>query len=465
MTAIATLDRPIREQRVPAHRQETRRSLDDREPTMRNIISLVLGGGRGARLHPLTKFRSKPAVPLAGTYRLIDIPLSNCINSGLNRLYVLTQFNSVSLHRHIRRTYTFDVFSGGFVEILAAQQTPENTDWYQGTADAVRQNLRYLQQPGIDYVLVLSGDQLYRMDFREMFETHLRKRANVTIAALPVARSAASGLGIMRLDETGSVKGFLEKPKTDKELDLVRTDPAWIDAQGIPSLGRECLGSMGIYLFNRDTLLDLLTKTDYRDFGKEIFPTAIRTQKVEVHLFDGYWEDIGTISSFYQANLALANPNPPFDLVSTTAPIYSRARFLPPSRISGATIHNSLIADGCQIESGVTIENSVIGLRCRIGRNATIRNSIVMGNDYFQSNEEIAADHAAGRPPIGIGESALIDGAIVDKNCRIGRRVCVCNPTGVQTTPDNDQAVVAEGIVVVAKEAVLPEGWKLALQG
>ncbi|HEV3003154.1 MAG TPA: sugar phosphate nucleotidyltransferase, partial [Pirellulales bacterium] len=283
---------------------------------MKQILTLVLGGGRGVRLHPLTKFRSKPAVPLAGKYRLIDIPLSNCINSGLNRLYVLTQFNSVSLHRHIRRTYRFDSFNGGFVEILAAQQTPEHANWYQGTADAVRQNLRYLQQPGIEYVLILSGDQLYRMNYMDMLATHQRTQADVTIAALPMPRESASGLGIMRLDEAGRVQGFLEKPKTQQELALVRTDPAWIDAQGVASRGRDCLASMGIYLFNCKTLVDLLTKTDYRDFGKEIFPTSIRTHRVQVHLFDGYWEDIGTIKSFYQANLELTKAAPSFELNS-----------------------------------------------------------------------------------------------------------------------------------------------------
>ncbi len=281
---------------------------------MDRVLTLVLGGGRGQRLYPLTKFRSKPAVPLGGKYRLIDIPISNCIASGLNRIYVLTQFNSVSLHRHIRRTYNFDVFSGGFVEILAAQQTLDGSDWYQGTADAVRQNLRYLQQPGVDLVLVLSGDQLYRMDFAAMIRSHIESRADVTIAALPVDRQAASGFGIMRMDDAGRVVGFLEKPKTAEDVNLVRTEPSWIDARGVASRGRDCLASMGIYLFNRRTLVDLLTKTDYHDFGKEIFPASIRTQKVQMYLFDGYWEDIGTIRSFYQANLELAAASPPFDL-------------------------------------------------------------------------------------------------------------------------------------------------------
>ena len=332
---------------------------------MKNAIALVLGGGRGTRLYPLTKVRSKPAVPVGGKYRIIDIPLSNCLNSGIKRMYVLTQFNSVSLHRHIRRTYRFDHFDAGFVEILAAQQTLSNAGWYQGTADAVRQNLRYIEQPDIDLVLVLSGDQLYRMDFTEMARTHRESNADVTISAVPVAASEAAGLGIMRADDSGRVVGFLEKPKTQRELDLVRTNPDWIDAQGIESRGRDCLASMGIYLFNRKTLVDVLDKTDYQDFGKEVFPACMRSRRVQLHLFDGYWEDIGTIRSFYDANLALASPEAPFTLNSAKAPLYTRARFLPPTRIDSASISGSLIADGCQIESGAVIENSLIGLRCR----------------------------------------------------------------------------------------------------
>jgi len=430
---------------------------------MRNVLALVLGGGRGQRLYPLTRFRSKPAVPLGGAYRLIDIPISNCIGSGLNRIYVLTQFNSVSLHRHIRRAYNFDPFGGGFVELLAAQQTLDASDWYQGTADAVRQNLRSIQQPGVDLVLVLSGDQLYRMDFRDMLRTHRETGADVTIAGLPVERKAAAGFGIMRLDDTGRVVGFLEKPKTDEDLKLVRTDPAWIDAHGIASRGRDCLASMGIYLFNRDILVDLLTKTDYHDFGKEIFPTSIRTQKVQVHLFDGYWEDIGTIRSFYQANLDLAAANPPFALTSAVQPIYSRARFLAPTRIGGATIRASLIADGCDIGEGTTIENSVIGLRCQIGPNCTIRNSILMGLDSYETPDELKSDGSCGVPPMGIGAGTYIDGAIVDKNCRIGRNVRIVNDKGVDSTPETAQATVREGIIVVPKEAVLPDGWKLTV--
>lgn len=430
---------------------------------MRNIISLVLGGGRGTRLYPLTKIRSKPAVPLAAKYRLIDIPLSNCINSGLNRLYVLTQFMSVSLHRHIRQTYRFDQFDGGFVEILAAQQTMDGgTDWYQGTADAVRKHVRYLQQPGIEYVLILSGDQLYRMDFRDMLRTHKEAGADVTIAGMPVTRQAARALGIMRIEDSGRVIGFLEKPQTDKEIDIVRMEPSWIDARGIPSKGRDCVASMGIYLFNRDTLVEVLTKTDYHDFGREIFPATVRTRLVQTHLFDGYWEDIGTIKAFYEANLSLAKSNPPFELSSPEAPIYSRARFLPPTLLEGATVRGSLVAEGCRVGQGAVIENSVVGLRCIIGEGVTIRDSIIMGADEYESQAQLDANVRLGRPNIGIGAGSVIHGAIIDKNCRIGRNVRIINQRGLEDAGgDEDDCVVRDGIPCVVKEGVLADQWNL----
>ncbi len=425
---------------------------------MKNVIALVLGGGRGTRLNPLTKYRSKPVVPLAGKYRLIDIPLSNCINSGVNRIYVLTQFMSVSLHRHIRQTYRFDAFSGGFVELLAAQQTAETgTDWYQGTADAVRKNLRYIEQDEIEFVMILSGDQLYRMDYREMIRTHRESGAHVTISALPVSRQDARSLGVMRVDETGRVVGFLEKPQTDEEIDLVRIDPAWIDARGIASGGRECLASMGIYLFNRDFLVDVLTKTTYEDFGKEVFPAAFRTRHVQAHLFDDYWEDIGTIKAFYDANLSLAGPRPPFDFYAPAAPIYSRARFLPPTVVAGAEIRGSVVADGCRIKTGAVIENSVIGLRCVIGENVTIRNSILMGADFYETNDNASGDAAI---PIGVGDGSVIENCIVDKNCRIGRNVVIRNEANLENSDKHDACVIRDGIPVVEKGATLPDGWK-----
>jgi glucose-1-phosphate adenylyltransferase len=424
---------------------------------MHNVLGIVLGGGRGTRLYPLTKYRSKPAVPLAGNYRLIDIPLSNCINSGVQRMYVLTQFNSVSLHRHIRRTYTFDGFSGGFVEILAAQQTNETSNWYQGTADAVRQNLRYVEESNADYVLILSGDQLYRMNYADMLATHQQAGADVSIAAMPVTREAAHAFGIMRADDSGRVVGFLEKPKTSAEADMVRTEPAWIDAHGVASKGRDLLASMGIYLFNRELLLDVLTKTDYHDFGREVFPASMRARKVHMHLFDGYWEDIGTIKSFYECNLELARPNPPFELASATAPIYTRARFLPPSQILGAKVTSSMISDGCHIEAGAVIENSVIGLRTRIGRDVVIRSSVLLGNDFYEENGR----NGQGGISLGIGAGSFIEGAIIDKNCRIGAGVRVANTQNVETSPESPECMIVDGISVVQRGATLPDGWKL----
>ncbi len=428
---------------------------------MKHLVVLVLGGGRGTRLYPLTKYRSKPAVPVAGKYRLIDIPLSNCLNSGLNKVYVLTQFNSVSLHRHIRSTYNFDQFSRGFVEILAAQQTNDNSDWYQGTADAVRQNLRYVQQPGIDYVLVLSGDQLYRMDYRDMIATHEKSGADVTIAAVPVHSDQASGLGIMRLDDSGRVVGFLEKPQTRQELDHVRVSPQWIDDRGIPSRGRDCLANMGIYLFNRETLVKVLEKTNYKDFGREIFPASIRTRHVQVHLFDGYWEDIGTIRSFFEANLGLATTQSPFELVLPDAPVFTRPRFLPPTRIDGAAIRNSLVADGCVIEAGAVIENSIIGLRGLIGRDAVIRNSVLLGNDFYEAPEPPSPGFPSDRPPLGVGAAAHIENAIIDKNCRIGRDVRIVSTGGLESSDETQYGMIRDGVFVSPKGAVLPNGWTL----
>lgn len=426
---------------------------------MRKVVAVVLGGGQGSRLMPLTKYRSKPAVPLAGKYRLIDIPLSNCINSGLTRIYVLTQFLSVSLHRHIRGTYSFDNFSGGFVEILAAQQTmADGTDWYQGTADAVRKNLRYLTQHGIEQVVILSGDQLYRMDFAAMMKTHRESGADITIAAKPYHTSEASGLGLMRINESGRVEGFVEKPKTEEEIAPVRMDPGWIDARGVESGGRDCLANMGIYVFETKVLQELLEETDHSDFGKEVFPTAIDRRKVQVHLFDGYWEDIGTIRSFFEANLELARPDAPFLLATESSPFYTRPRFLPSTRFDGATIKSSLVADGCIIEPGAHIENSVIGLRCRIGRNVKIHNSVVMGADFYESPGEEKSGGSDG-VPVGIGEGSTIEHAIVDKNCRIGPGAQIVHKQQEGFDTLGDCCAIRDDILVVEKNATVPPGW------
>jgi glucose-1-phosphate adenylyltransferase len=378
-------------------------------------------------------------------------------------MYVLTQFMSVSLHRHIRQTYRFDPFSGGFVELLAAQQTmDQGLDWYQGTADAVRKNVRYLQQPGVEYVLILSGDQLYRMDFREMIQTHRDSGADATIAALPVSSADAAGLGIMRADNQGRVIGFEEKPTSKEQLDLVRLQPGWLEEHGIESKGRDCLASMGIYLFNRDMLVDVMETTNYEDFGREVFPQLLDSQKVQVHLFDGYWEDIGTIKAYYDTNLALARPDAPFNFASPEAPVYSRARYLPPSRIDGATIRGSMIADGCEIGAGTVIENSLIGLRCMIEPNVTIRNSVIMGSDFYESADELKSDQAGGQPPVGIGAGSLIDGAIIDKNCRIGQNVHIVNEAGIENSEgDDDVCMIRDGLPMVLKGATIPNNWKL----
>ena len=428
---------------------------------MKNVVAVVLGGGRGTRLQPLTTYRSKPAVPLAAKYRLIDIPISNCLNSGVNHIFVLTQFMTTSLHQHIRGTYRFDAFHGGFVEILAAQQTigPED-DWYQGTADAVRKNLRYLLQPGFDYVLILSGDQLYRMDFAKMVAEHEAAGADVSIAAKPVDRSEAHALGVMKCDDTGRVTGFVEKPQTPELVDSVATSPEWIDARGVASGGRDCLASMGIYLFNRQTLLEALENSDSSDFGKEIFPQAINERHVHLHLFDGYWEDIGTIRNFYESNLAMTKADPPFTLAESSAPIFTRPRFLPPTRCDGAQITGSLIADGCEIQSGARIENSIIGLRCRIGRDVVIKDSVLMGSDYYETDEEIA-NLPPETPPIGFGAGSVVERAIVDKNCRAGEGVRLVNDSGQENAGEGRTVVVRDGIVVVPKNCSLPTGWRM----
>jgi glucose-1-phosphate adenylyltransferase len=424
---------------------------------MSNTVALILGGGRGTRLAPLTSIRSKPAVPLAGMYRLIDIPISNCINSDINRIYILTQFMSVSLHGHIRQTYSFDHFRGGFVELLAAQETlGEEPDWYQGTADAVRKNLVYFNQPNIDYVVILSGDQLYRMNYEELIETHKASGAGVTISCMPVSRKDATGFGVVKVDDTGRVTEFVEKPQTDEAVEAASTPEDWIRSRGVEPNGRDCIASMGIYVFNRDLLFEMLESSDYTDFGKEVFPATIASQHVQMHLFDGYWEDIGTIRSFYESNLALAAPDSEFDLMTADAPIYTRARFLPPTRMSGAHVKDSLIANGCVIGEGAVIENSVIGLRTIIAPNVTIKDSIVMGCDYYDGPESEISE------TMEIGEGTVIEGAIIDKNVAIGKNVRIINESKREDTDfENPTCVIRDGIPIVIKKAVLSDGWTL----
>jgi glucose-1-phosphate adenylyltransferase len=425
---------------------------------MQDVLSLILGGGRGTRLYPLTQLRSKPAVPVAGKYRLIDIPISNCINSGMQRIYVLTQFLSVSLHRHIANTYKFDPFSRGFVEVLAAQQTNEAADWYQGTADAVRQQIRYVVEDSCANVMILSGDQLYRMDFRELLRTHQETRADVTIAVLPVPRDQVPGLGIVRLDETGRVTGFVEKPQADEAIYAARTPGDWITRHGIPAKGREHLASMGIYLFSRKALLELLNLRPLAtDFGKEVFPRSIKTHHVQAYLFDDYWEDLGTIRAYHEANLALASDNPPFDFHSPDGIIYTRMRFLPASRVSGARMSQCLISDGCIIQEGADLKGCVIGVRSRISKHVTIRDTIILGADRFETDADRRANRNGNRPDLVVGEGALIERAILDKECRIGRNVRIVNQRGVRDD-EGETYVIRDGIVTIPRGTVVPDG-------
>jgi glucose-1-phosphate adenylyltransferase len=424
---------------------------------MHDVLSLILGGGRGTRLYPLTKNRSKPAVPIAGKYRLIDIPISNCINSECNRVYVLTQFLSVSLHRHIANTYKFDPFSRGFVEVLAAQQTNEAADWYQGTADAVRQQIRYVQEDGCREVLILSGDQLYRMDFRHLIRAHRDSRADVTIAVLPVPEDQTSGFGLVRVDEAGNVLDFTEKPKTAEQRGPFRLPPEALERRGVAGKGREYLASMGIYLFNRETLFELLgTGPLATDFGKEIFPRSLKTHRVQAYLFDGYWEDLGTIKAYHEAHLALASDEPPFDFHTSEGVIYTHMRNLPAPRVSAASIKECLLSDGCVIQSGARIERSVIGVRGQVGRDVTLRDTVMLGANYFDA--EVREDRRRRDvPPLGVGAGSVLERAILDKNCRIGRGVRIVNSRGVQEA-EADNYVIRDGIVVIPGGAVVPDG-------
>lgn len=425
---------------------------------MRDVVCMILGGGRGTRLYPLTKHRSKPAVPLAGKYRLIDIPISNCINSGLNQIYVLTQFLSVSLHRHISHTYKMDQFHGGFVEILAAQQTMESADWYQGTADAVRQNLRYLQDEQIRDALILAGDQLYRMDFRRMLEVHRRWAADITVAVLPVSEEQARAFGIVRLDADGRIIDFVEKPTKPEQLDRLRTDPAWMERLGLKPQGRSFLASMGIYLFRKPVLFEVLcVRPPYTDFGKDVFPNSYRKYRVQAFLFDGYWEDLGTIKAYHQATLALCGPNPPFEFHSPEGVIYTRMRFLPASRILSASVENCLISDGCLVQEGAKLIRSVLGVRTQLGRNVFLRDTIVIGADRYETPEEKQRNQEFGIPNMGIGEGSVIECAIIDKDCRIGRNVRIVNERGLKEY-DSPNYVIRDGIVVIPKAVVIPDG-------
>ncbi len=420
----------------------------------KQTVAIILGGGAGSRLYPLTASRSKPAVPIAGKYRLVDIPISNCINSNLNRIFVLTQFNSASLNQHIKNTYHFSAFSSGFVDILAAEQTPDNPGWFQGTADAVRQSLRHLAKMDFEYVLILSGDQLYQMDFSEMIEAHKNSGAALTIATIPVTEREAPEFGILKSNQAQVITSFVEKPK--KEI-----LSEWVSDTGtqMQSQGRNYLASMGIYVFNKEILYEFLNQVhpNATDFGKEIIPDSISNYKVLSYQHEGYWTDIGNIYSFFEANISLTDEVPQFNLFDSAQTVYTRSRMLPPAKISGTQIQNAIIAEGSIIHAA-SITKSVIGIRSRIGKDTVIKNSYIMGCDYYETIPQINQKIEKGQPVLGIGDRCVIEDAIVDKNCSIGNDVQIKGGPHLEKI-DHPLYTVKDGIVVIKKGAVIPNGF------
>jgi glucose-1-phosphate adenylyltransferase len=420
-----------------------------------HVVALVLGGGRGSRLHPLTQERAKPAVPLCGQYRIVDIPLSNCIHSGIKRIYVLTQFNSASLHRHINNTYKFDTFSRGFVEILAAEQTVESGDWFQGTADAVRKHLREIDHLQASQFLILSGDQLYRMNYRELLETHMRAEADITVAALPVTRTAARGFGILRVDSEGRIREFVEKPQSDAELDELVTAPEVFAYCGLDAVDRPFLASMGVYMFRPNVLERILrNEPQWIDFGRDVIPNSLLRHHVHSHLFAGFWEDIGTVRSYYETSMMMLSPDPPFRFHASGQPVYTRPRYLPGALVHRATITDSVLCGGCTVRDA-TVSNSIIGIRTQVRPGVVIERSIIMGSDYYEDERRSTSPI-----PMGIGDGSVIRRAIIDKNARIGKNVVI---RGFETLPDTDGLghVVRDGIVIVLKNAIIPDGMQI----
>ena len=421
----------------------------------KSTLAIILGGGQGSRLAPLTESRSKPAVPIAGKYRLVDIPISNCINSDIKRMFVLTQFNSASLNQHIKNTYHFSHFSTAFVDILAAEQTPDNPTWFQGTADAVRQCMQHFMNHDFDYALILSGDQLYQMNFNEMINAHEKSGAAISIATLPVNAKEASEFGILKTDDENFISSFIEKPAAE----LL---PDWTSevSDEMKQEGKIYLASMGIYIFNRELLLELMSNPDTKDFGKEIIPQAIGKHKILSYQYEGYWTDIGNIDSFFEANLGLTDDIPKFNLFDNSSKIFTRARVLPPSKITGAsTLDKSIVTEGCII-NGTTIKHSVIGIRSRIGFGSTISNSYLMGNDFYQNIDEIRTNNEKGIINIGIGERCSINNTIVDKNCRIGNDVTLNGGKHLENTNTN-LYTIKDGIIVVKKGVTIPDGFTI----
>ncbi len=424
--------------------------------TQKRVLAVIMGGGRGTRLQPLTSERCKPAVPLAGKYRLVDIPISNCLNSDINRIFLLTQFQTASLHRHVQGTYHFDPFGGGFVDVMSAEQTERGSDWYQGTADAVRRNLIHFRAFPHDLVLILSGDQLYRMDYRKIIDQHLATGADVTIAAIPFPVSKVTGLGLMQVHDNLSIGRFVEKPKDPAVIDSLTLSPLLESRLETKSKEKHCLASMGIYVFNRAALADALDNT-MTDFGKEIIPGMLGKKNLFAYIFEGYWEDIGTVRAFYEANLALAQPLPPFNFFDATAPIYTQDRYLPASKLNKCAIDHVVIGDG-SILTNSSIKHSVLGIRSFIGENSVLEDTVLMGADYYETDEQMAANLKLGRPHLGVGKNCRVKGAIIDKNARIGDGCVLLAEGKADGMYADGSVVVRDGVLVVPKGAVLPPG-------
>jgi glucose-1-phosphate adenylyltransferase len=421
---------------------------------MAEVVTMIMAGGPGSRLYPLTKKRSKPAVPIGGRFRLIDIPISNCIHSGLRKIFISTQYSSESLHSHIFLTYRFDNFSKDYVTVLSAQQTPESRDWYQGTADSVRQNLRFLRTEG-ELVLILSGDHLYRMDYRKLMDFHLKKKADISISVYPVSYEQAPKFGVMKVNKKGQITAFFEKPKEPAQLNRMKISEEVFQQFQIEAAGRTHLASMGIYIFNWEVLKELLENTTFEDFGRDVIPFAIKQKKVFGYFFDGYWEDIGTIQSFFEANIDLTQPLPKFNFYDEKSPIFSLARFLPGSKIISSEVHNSILCEGSIINRS-RINHSIIGIRSRIGDNCVLERTVMMGADFFESNEELAQNAKKGIPNVGIGSNCEIRNSIVDKNARIGNDVRLINAQGIkEETTEN--YVIRDGIIIIPKNAIIPD--------
>jgi len=418
------------------------------------VLAVIMGGGRGSRLYPLTRDRCKPAVPLAGKYRLVDIPISNCLNSGLNRIYLLTQFNTASLHRHIQDSYKFDPFGSGFVDILAAEQTEQDSNWYQGTADAVRQNMHHFEDVDFDYMLILSGDQLYRMDFNALVRQHIKMGSGVTIAAKALPSRRVEGLGLMRVDDDHSITEFVEKPTERKLIESLEISETLQSRLLNCSSDRHCLASMGIYLFNRDVLVRSLDN-DMKDFGREIIPGLLGKEKLSSFIFDGYWEDIGTVASFFEANLSSARDMPPFNFFEADSPVYTHARYLPASKINRCTIDHAVIADGCIIHDAV-LDQCVVGIRSVIRGGSRLKRTIMMGSDGFETPAKLQAAAEKDIPPLGVGRNCTIENAIIDKNARIGDNVFL-SPAGKSDGTEGDGYYIRDGVIVVLKGAVIPD--------